>query len=236
MRIRVAGTLSLLVLVAMSQAGCMHRVTEHTLPELNTGLELEARLEAVNFSIVESDLDAVAVSWSALEHGEDLPRSWPVEFAGTEVELPPIDPDEGVGIAHTDGRVTAVYPMPEPRLPAYGEVLPLAVAHYHIPDRAQDARGTGLDIVLLMVCFQADPSGSLAGIGVRSVGVDGVEISAPFAVALRPEQLRGKFFYDEFIAGGEKQQVAARPSWDRGFLLLTRPTEDVVLSTYLPWS
>ena len=31
------------------------------------------------------------------------------------------------------------------------------------------------------------------------------------------------------------QMVAARGTWDRGFLLISRLSEDAILSTYLPW-
>ena len=208
--------------------GCARRPVQSSLPEVNAKLELEARLSGANFSIVQSDLDAVQASWEALTQSTALPDPWPIQFAGTQVEIPPLDPGNAVGIDHTDGRRTVVYLFPDASKPPYGQFSPLAVAHYMIPEPKTD-------IVLLLVCFQSDSQRAMAGLGVRSLDPAGEETSAPFALAAGPSDLAGKFFYDEFIESSKREAVAARSEWDRGFLLLTRFDPDTILSTYLPW-
>ena len=76
---------------------------------------------------------------------------------------------------------------------------------------------------MLLVAFQSDPKGSLSGIGVKSMDTTGSELSAPFALDVGADELKGKFFYDQFIAGPQPQAIAARSDWDRGFMLLTKP-------------
>ena len=222
----IAALIALIMLVL--SASCAKRSQEHTWSELNLALELETRLREVDFSLVESDMGAVERSRGSLERSGMIPNPWPIRFAGEELPVSLVDALEATGITHENGRLTVIYPMPEPRVPGYGELVPIAIAHYFVPSPR-------LDIVLLLVCFQADPDGSLAGIGVRSVGTDGVEISAPFALALAPGELPEGFFYGEFMGSGKDQMVAARGTWDRGFLLISRLSEDAILSTYLPW-
>jgi len=208
--------------------GCNGDMKEHDFPEIYTSLDLETRLQGVDFSLVETNRDAVMRSWEELDEGRAVPETWELAFSGSSIALPPVDPEEAIGILHSNGRSSVIYPMPDPDVPEYGEIMPLAVAHYRIPQN-------DLDIVLLLVCFQADPDGSLEGIGVRSVDRDGTGLSAPFALALRPGDLEGKFFYDEFIAGTSEQGVAARVEWDQGIMLVSRLSKDVILSTYVPW-
>ncbi len=215
---------------AVAMTGCDRKSGNVGVPELEKTMQLKTRLESADFQLVASDDEAVAKSWAALGEGSAIPQSWKLDFGGVEVSVPHIDPADAIGIAHTSGRITAVYPMRNPPLPKYGagEIVPIAVAHYMIPDPR-------LDIILLLVCFQSDPKGSNQGIGVKSVNTQGVEVSAPFALALKPEELSGMFFYDEFISGSDVQRVAARNDWDQGFLLLTLLGPDVILSTYVPW-
>jgi len=224
-RVLVVGTI-----FAVALTGCDRKPGNVGVSELEKTMQLKTRLEAADFRLVASDDEAVAKSWEALGEGSAIPQSWKLDFAGVEVAVPRIDPADAIGIAHTNGRITAVYPMPNPPMPKYGtgEIVPIAVAYYMIPEPR-------LDIILLLVCFQYDPKGSNQGIGVKSVNMEGVEVSAPFALALKPEELSGMFFYDEFISGSDVQRVAARKDWDQGFLLLTMLGADVILSTYVPW-
>jgi len=222
-----------IVIIAAAMAifmclGCAKPSREHGLADLNKDLELEARLSAANFALVSSDAGAVAESHSILIKNHNIPDTVPLEFAGKDVTVPGISTDDAVGMHITNGRLMSVYMFDVPHRPGYGEIIPLALAHYVIPS-------TGLEFVLLLVCFQYDTEGSNLGIGVRSVSLDGVETSAPFAIALKPEELAGKFFYDDFVGSGEVQAVAGRDDWDQGFLLLTRLDEGTILSTYLPW-
>ena len=208
--------------------GCAKPSREHGLKDLNRDLELEVRLSAANFELVSSDAGAVSESYSILTDNRNIPDTVPLEFAGKDVTVPAISTDNAVGMHMTNGRLMSVYMFDIPHRPGYGEIIPLALAHYAIPSN-------GLEFTLLLVCFQYDTEGSNLGIGVRSVSLDGVETSAPFAVALKPEELAGKFFYDDFIGSGEVQAVAGRDDWDQGFLLLTRLDDETILSTYLPW-
>ena len=216
------------VLLFLIGSGCSPRPRPTTLEEANRELELETRLTGAAFSIVQSEPEAVMESYEALTGSAVIPEMWPLEFAGTSVEMPGIDPSTAIGIAGKSGRSMVVYPFPDVSMPEYGKIVPLAVAQYTIPEPE-------VQLVLLLICFQSDPEGSINGLSVRSVDTSGIETSAPFALATGPEELRGKFFYDEFLAGSEQQAVAANPGWDRGFMLLTRFTSDVILSTFLPW-
>jgi hypothetical protein len=197
-------------------------------PVEDESLGLMTRLESVDFDLVSSDPEAVAVSWEALEQGQVLPDPWPLELSGGSESIPPPDPDQAFGITHSNGRRSVIYMLPGISDPSYEQIVPLAVAHYYIPEPRQD-------IILLLTAFQTDPSESLQGIGVISVNTDGLEMSAPFALALKPEDLSGRFFYDEFVSGDSATGLAGRPEWDQGVLLLVRLREDAVLSVYLPW-
>ncbi len=190
---------------------------------------LDRRLNRMDFSLVEDDPEASELSREILDNEIDIPNQWPKQFAGDRVAVQSPEQMRTLGILHDDGRSTCVYLLPEPRLPAYGELVPLAIAHYHIPD-------PNLDIVLLLVCFQSDPQEKLSGIGVRSIDPEGREVSTPFAVALKPEYLAGRELYDEFLSGEEVQAVGAHTGWSRGFLLLSRVAPDVILSAYLHWN
>ncbi len=224
---RIPVILACFIIVTILTA-CPGRTPEYNVSQLEETLQLETRLEASEFSLMQSNEEAVAISWEMLDEGDILPASWHLEFAGEDIAIWNIDPGHAVGIMHPNGRVTTVYPVTEPITLEFGEIEPVCVAHYYIPEPR-------LDIILLLVCFQSDPDGSNAGVGVKSINIDGIEISAPFALALRQEDLSGLFFYDEFISGAEGQRVAAREEWDQGFLLLTRIGPEAILSTYLPW-
>lgn len=208
--------------------GCSPRPQPTALEEADRDLELETRLRGAAFSIVESEPEVVMESYEALTASGVLPEMWPLEFSGTSIEIPAIDRSTAIGIKNRTGRLTVVYPFPDLVMPKYGKIVPLAVAHYMVPDKR-------LQIVLLLVCFQSDPQDSMSGLSVRSVDESGVETSAPFALATDPGELRGKFFYDEFLSGSKQQVVAANPNWDRGFMLLTQFNPEVILSTFLPW-
>jgi len=208
--------------------GCTRSAPEHDFPEIYTSLDLETRLTGVDFSLVESNGDAVAESWRTLDEGDAIPETWELDFSRSRISPPTVDPSGAIGLEHSNGRLSVIYPFPDLEVPQYGGIVPLAVAHYRIPEN-------NLDIILLLVCFQADPDGSLAGIGVRSVDTVGYGLSAPFALALKPEDLAGKFFYDEFLEGSAMQRVAARSEWDQGIMLVSRLSQDVILSTYVPW-
>jgi hypothetical protein len=223
--------LAAIVLICVSfvcVTACGSKSSSKVLPQVDPKLELDKRLTGVDFSLLQSNRDAVDTSWNSLSHSTVIPENWPVNFAGSSVKVPKIDPSHAVGIKHADGRITAVYPFPDSKIPEYGKFQPLALAHYMVPE-------TRLDIVLLLVCFQSDPENSLSGLAVRSLDLQGVETSVPFAIAAKADELRGKFFYDQFLAGSENQAVAGRAEWDRGFLLLTRFDANTVLSTYLTW-
>ena len=210
------------------QLGCGREKQTQVLPEANRVMELEARLTSSEFSLLQSDREAVKESMQVLATSVVIPDLWQIDFASTEVKVPKLNPENAVGIKHTSGRISAVYLFDDVKMPGYGEFVPLALAHYLVPEPR-------LDVILLLVCFQSSPDGALTGIGVRSLDMEGVETSAPFALALDVSELQGKFFYDEFISGSAQQAVAGRASWDRGFLLLTRLSDFAVLSTYLPW-
>ena len=224
---RSAG-LAVLVTFALLLTGCSGSTGEHGWSDIDRAVELEARLAEADFSLVESNPEAVRVSWEKLKEEEALPEPWLLEFAGASVHVPQANSDTAVGIVHADGRLSVLYPFPDPAVPTYGEIFPLAIAHYMVPDAE-------VQVVLLLVCFQGDPQGGLAGVGVRSVSRHGRETGAPFALAVRPEELAGKFFYDEFGSMSQVHAVASRADWDRGVLLITRLAPDAVLSTYLPW-
>ena len=209
-------------------SGCRQDTGELTISRLDMMMDFETRLTDANFVIVESDESAVSTSWDRLGSGSRIPSSWEVDFSGTEISVPPPNPETAFGITHNDGRITVVYPVGEALYPDYGEIIPLAVAHYIIPSK-------DLEIILLVVCFQADPEGSMAGIGARTVNPDGEDLSAPFAIAMSNEELSGKFFYDEFINGGKDQAVCERSGSNQSFLLLTRLSDETILSTYVPW-
>jgi hypothetical protein len=215
-------------ILIVSAISCNRALAVHDLPELDQSLALMTRLESADFSLVTSNPEAVAISLSVFSSEIILPDSWPVEFAGIDVDVPPINPSTAIGISHTNGRDTVVYPMANPPAPKYGDLIPIVIAHYYIPEPR-------MDLVLLLLAFQSDPGESASGIGIRAVGPDGTEISAPFALALTPEDLSGRFFYDDFIAGTETQRVAAREAWDQGVLLLTRLGPETILSTYVAW-
>ena len=217
-----------LILMTVLVCGCPSSVDEHGLADLNMELELENRLTVADFSIIESDSDVVDESYSALMENVEIPVGIEVEFAGKDVGIPPISPDRAIGMQLTNGRSMVVYLFDDMQRPMYGEIRPLALSHYMIPS-------ADLELVLLLVCFQYDTGESNVGIGVRSLNLEGTEMSAPFAVAVSPDELAGKFFYDGFIEGGDEQAVAGRDDWDQGFLLLTRLDDETVLSTYLPW-
>jgi len=221
-------TICLCFILSGLVSSCSGSQPTHSLPDIDESLALMTRLEAADFSLVTGNPDIVALSREYLAGEGILPNPWPVEFAGAELEIPDILSASAVGIPHTTGRTSVVYLFPEPGFPEYGELVPIAVAHYHIDEPE-------VNLVILLAAFQSDPGGSESGIGVRSVNTGGVEMSAPFALALKPEDLAGKFFYDEFMSGSETQRVAARKSWDQGILLLTRIRSDAVVSTYLPW-
>lgn len=216
------------VCLLLSILGCSRSTGEHGWTDIDRAVELEARLSEADFSLLESDPEAVRLSWERLQESGELPRQWQLEFAGAALSVPPVDPEGAIGMFHSDGRLSVVYPFDDATLPSYGEIVPLAVAHYFVPE-------TDVQVVLLLVCFQSDPKEGHAGIGVRSVAVDGREMSAPFALAVKPEELAGKFFYDQFFSMSEKHAVASRAEWNRGFLLITQLAPDAVLSTYLPW-
>ena len=189
---------------------------------------INRRLETLDFSLVESDAEVVLQSREILEANAGIPNHWSLRFAGKTVDVPSLDESTPVGVAHDAGRFTCVYLLPDARMPEYTELLPLAVAHYHIPEPQ-------VDIVLLLVCFQADPKGELWGIGVRSVDIEGWDTSSPFAVAVKQDMLTEREIYNEFLPSDHSQAVGARSGWNQGFLLLTKLTDDVVLSSYLPW-
>ena len=132
----------MLVVLSIAQAvtlsSCDRNAREHNWPELNTALELEIRLGEVDFSLQESDADIVNRSREILNGGDALPELWEIDFAGTETPLPAFDTGDAVGIRHPNGRFTAVYPMPDVTLPVYGEIEPIAVAHYFIPQPRLD--------------------------------------------------------------------------------------------------
>jgi hypothetical protein len=219
--------LLVLVLLFFSQA-CGSKQQQKELPQVDPKLELETRLKGVDFSIVQSDSDAVHRGREAIARSVALPEPWPIDFAGTQIHVPSIDSARPVGLDHSDGRFTVAYLFPDIKPPKYGEFAPLAIAQYIVPEGQ-------LDIVVLIVCFQSDPQGSLSGLGVKTLDTSGWELSAPFALAVGSNELKGKFFYDEFLAGGDRQAIAGRPDWDRGFMLLTRLDDKSVLSTYAPW-
>jgi len=223
---KIRFTVLLLMLFVIS--GCVKPAQEQGLPDLNRDLELEIRLTAADFSIIESYSEVVDASYASLLEKFTIPETVRLEFAGKDVGIPEISPGNAVGMGLTNGRSMVVYLFDIAHRPGYGEIVPLALSHYRVPS-------VDLDIVLILVCFQYDTEGSNVGIGVRSVNLEGVETSAPFAVALAPDELAGKFFYDEFINGGMEQAVAGREDWDQGYLMLTRLDEETIVSTYLPW-
>ena len=212
----------------MFLTGCRAESGEMTISRLDMMMDFETRLTEADFVLVESDTAAVAQSWEALESGGRIPATWEPDFAGIEVAVPSPDPLTAYGISHSDGRITVVYPVGEPEIPDYGEIIPLAVAHYIVPDKS-------LEIILLVLCLQADPEGSMMGVGARTVNPDGEDLSAPFAIAMSRDELQGKFFYDDFINGLESQAVCERSGSNQSFLLLTRLEEGTILSTYVPW-
>ena len=226
----------LIILGLVMAPACQRDAQVAPLPQMDTGLQLDQRLAGVNFSIVQSDLQAVRTGFERLNESTVLPEQWPIDFASTQVEIPDVnpltdggvDPSRAVGISHTDGRTTVVYLFPDISAPAYGQFCPLAVAQYVVPE-------VNMNLVFLLVCFQSDPNGAIEGLGARAIDPSGQEISAPFSLATSPGNLRGKFFYDEFISSSDRQAVAARSDWDRGFMLLSRLGPDIILSTYLPW-
>jgi hypothetical protein len=195
---------------------------------MDTGLQLDQRLSVVNFSLVQNDPDAVEMSYNAISQSIVLPESWPVQFANIEVSVPQIDPSNAIGITHIDGRRTVVYLFPDVQVPVFGQFIPLGIANYMIPE-------ADLNLIFLIVCFQADPDGNISGIGARCIDISGKDISAPFALVTTSAQLSGKFFYDQFLASDAQQAVAGRQDWDRGFVLISRLAPDVILSTYIPW-
>jgi hypothetical protein len=217
-----------LLCAGLAPISCTQKTDDKTLPKVDPKLELDQRLTGADFSLIQSDPGAVEVSRRALTQSTVLPEQWPIEFANTKVAVPSIDAARAVGIRHDDGRSTVVYLFPDVELPAYSKFEPLALAHYMIP-------AEGVNIVLLIVSFQSDSQGSLAGIAVRSLDPDGIETGVPFAIAAKSDELKGKFFYDQFLSGPDNQAIAGRPAWDRGFMLLTRYNPDTVLSTYLAW-
>ena len=60
--------------------------------------------------------------------------------------------------------------------------------------------------------------------------LEGYDVLFPVA-----PKYEGKNLYDEFISSGAVQTVAGRNGWDRGFILFTKLSEDVILSTYNTW-
>ncbi|MCX6646098.1 MAG: hypothetical protein NTY09_07060 [bacterium] len=222
---RISIILSMFVILS---CGCRHDNGEMTVSHLDMMMDFETRLTDANFVLVDSDNAAVSESWEKLESGARIPEKWGADFSGTEIAVPSCDPETAFGITHEDGRITVVYPVGQPGYPEYGNIIPLAVAHYLIPNK-------NLEILLLVVCFQSDPKGSMSGIGARTVNINGEDLSAPFAIAMSREELQGKFFYDDFINGGKVQAVCERSVSDQSFLLLTRLNEGTILSTYVPW-
>jgi len=216
----------LIIPILILAAACSTGSRDVSFEELDRTLELKSRLDESNFEILKSDPFAVEASFRILSSENSVPSTWHVDFAGTDIDLSELKPEDGMGISHASGRISSVYAFSEFIAPKYGQFAPVAVAHYVIPEN-------GLDIVLLIVCFQTDPDENPSGLSVRSL--DGIETSAPFAVAIDTSELKGLYFYDEYIDSGEKFSIAGRPDWDRGVLLLTRLDEDTVLSIYLPW-
>jgi hypothetical protein len=218
----------ILSMFVIFSCGCRHDNGEMTVSRLDMMMDFETRLNDANFVLVNSDNSAVNASWGMLESGARIPQQWSVDFSGTEITVPSPDPETAFGITHEDGRITVVYPVGQQGYPEYGNIIPLAVAHYLIPNK-------NLEIILLIVCFQSDSKGSMAGIGSRTVGINGEDLSAPFAIAMSREELQGKFFYDDFLDGGRVQAVCERSGSDQSFLLLTKLNEGTILSTYVPW-
>lgn len=220
--------LFILAICCVLVSGCDHAPREMTISRLDVLMDFETRLSEANFILVESDSSAVTRSWETLEMGGRIPETWFIGFVGNQVTIPSPDPVTAYGISHSDGRTTVVYPLGEPHYPEYGEILPLAVAHYIVPQG-------DFDIILLVICYQADPKGSMLGIGARTISPDGEDLSAPFAIAMNPGELQGKFFYDDFLDSGEAQAICERFESNQCFLLLTRLNDDSILSTYVPW-
>lgn len=220
--------LLILAICCVLVSGCDHAPREMTISRLDVLMDFETRLSEANFILVESDTNAVTRSWEALEMGGRIPETWFVGFAGNQVTIPSPDPATAYGISHSDGRTTVVYLLGEPYYPEYGDFIPLAVAHYIVPQG-------DFDIILLVICYQTDPKGSMLGIGARTINPDGEDLSAPFAIAMNLDELLGKFFYDDFLESGEAQAVCERFESNQSFLLLTRLNDDSILSTYVPW-
>lgn len=216
------------VILVLMFVSCAEKTPTVSLDSLDKSMELSLRLEESEFSILDSEIPAVEYSYSVLNSGEDLSGTWYIEFAGKEVDVAAIDKGASWGLVYENQRRTAIYENDKFEVPAYGEIEPLAITHYIIPENE-------ISVVLMLVCFQTDPTNDPRGLSVRSVDREGMETSAPFAVALNISELHGLMFYDEFIESGEKYAVAARKDWDRGCLLLTKISGETVLSTYLPW-
>jgi len=215
-------------LVLLLISSCGGTGEEHSFSDLDAKLQLEARLQESEFDIITSSEQAVEMSWSIIGTEGIIPDTWHLDFSGSDITIPDISPESCTGILHPNGRVTAVYTFPDPQPPPYGELVPIAIAHYMVTEPE-------LDILLLIVAFQADPDNNPAGIGVRTVDTDGYDLSAPFSIALDESELAGMFFYDEYIESDAVHSMAARTDWDRGFLLLTRLNDSIILSTYVPW-
>ncbi len=226
-RVQIPGLL-LLLMLALLAASCNPSTGPVDNPVEDESLKLMTRLEMADFSLVTSDAEAVAVSLSVLSNDLQLPDPWSLEFSGGELSLPELDPGNAYGISHPNGRASVIYTFPASAVPTYEQIVPVAVAHYRIGE-------AGTDLILLLVAFQSDPGGSNTGVGVLSLNTDGLEMSAPFALALTHDELSGRFFYDDFLSGDSDTALAGRPEWDQGVLILTRLGEEVVLSTYLPW-
>ncbi len=225
LKILVTGSLIIGLVIAI---GCQQDGQEREMPDFNKELELDARLEMSGFSLVHNDRDAVDASWTVLDGGNIIPDLLEVEFAGEGVRISKPDPSEAIGISHTNGRLSVVYPLDSSEFPTFGDLVPIAMAHYVIPENETD-------ILLLMLSFQVDKDESNIGVGLKTINMEGKEMSAPFAVAMEPEKLSGKFFFDEFLAGDQTHDVAARNEWDQGILLITKLSGTSILSTYLPW-
>ena len=146
-------TLLSVILIASLQYGCPSAEREQGLVDLNMELELENRLTVADFSIIESDADVVSESYSALMENIDIPRNLEVEFAGREVLIPSISPDDSIGMRLTNGRSMVVYLFDILNRPSFGEIMPLAIGHYTIPS-------ADLEFVILLVCFQYDTNES----------------------------------------------------------------------------
>lgn len=208
--------------------GCVEKDQESSISEVNRALELDKRLTSADFSIIKSEPEVVKIAMEMMTQSVVIPEQWRIEFAGQTLDLPDIEQTVAQGYKHDDGRMTIVYMFQGVKVPDYGKFIPLAIAQYIVPEK-------NLQIVLLLVCFQSDPEGGLSGISVRSLDISGVETAAPFALAANCEDLKGKFFYNEFLDSADEQRIAGRSGWNRGFLLLSKLSKEVILSTYLSW-